>query len=82
MVAVVIAAPGRQGLALLPVRCLIIIADQSNNGCVFSKFVEGVGSMGGNAVVGVQCVQDWTEDTVLGNTSVEDDGRGVWRCPS
>lgn len=52
----------------------IVIADQSNNGCVVSTFDEGVGSMGGDAVVGVRCVQDWTEDIALGNTGVEDDG--------
>lgn len=26
--------------------------------------------------MGVQCVQDWTQDTALGNTSVEDDSGG------
>lgn len=61
---------------LLPVWCLVIIVDQSNNGCVVSKFYKGVGSVGGDAVVGVQCVQDWFKDTAPGNTSVEDDGGG------
>lgn len=32
--------------------------------------------MGGDSIVGVQFVQDWAEDTTLGDTSVEDDNGG------
>lgn len=72
----VVTAPGRQRLDLLSVWCLIIVADQSHNGHVISEFDEGVGAVGGDAVVGVQREQDWTEDTALRNISVEDDGGG------
>lgn len=56
--------------------CLSIVVDQPHNGCIICKFDDGVGAMGGDAVMGVQCVQGWTQNTALRNTSAKDDSGG------
>lgn len=61
-VEVFVAPPGHQHLDLLSVESLIVVADASHDDCVIIKFDEDVVSVG---VMGVQCVQDGTQDTAL-----------------
>lgn len=45
-------APGGKLLCLLPVGCLITVADEANHRCIVHKRDDGVGSMCKSAVVG------------------------------
>lgn len=36
--------------------------------------------MGGNAVMSVKRIEEWNEDTTLGDAGVEDDGGGCAMC--
>ncbi len=69
---VVLLTPFRQGTHLLSVGRLIVVGDQAYHRCVMGKFDDDVRAVCGCTVV---CVQEWTEDTALWSTSVEDQGR-------
>lgn len=68
---VIVSAPGGQLLYLLPVGCLIVVADDANHHCVVRKRDDGVGSMYRSAVMGEQGVEEWAQHTALWYTCVE-----------
>lgn len=68
---VTVRAPGGQVLYLLPVGCLIIVADEADHRVVVHKWDDGVGSMYRSAVLGEEGVAGWAQHTALWYTCVE-----------
>ena len=68
---VVFLAPRCQGSDLLFVGHLIVAGNPAYDCCVISKFADGVGAVGGHAVMYEQEVQERTEHAALGGAGVE-----------
>ncbi|CAB1457121.1 unnamed protein product [Pleuronectes platessa] len=73
---VVVLAPRCQGSDLLSVGLLIVDGDQAYDSGVISKLNDGVGAVGGHAVLREQGVQKRSEHAALGGTGVESQGGG------
>ena len=73
---VFVLTPRCQGSDLLSVGLLIVAGDQAYDSRVISKLNDGVGAVGGQAVMREQGVQERTEHAALGGTCVESQGGG------
>ncbi|KAF0039232.1 hypothetical protein F2P81_007467 [Scophthalmus maximus] len=62
---VIVSTPSGQMLYLLPVGCLVVVADEANHRRIVRKLDDGVGSMYRSAVVGEEGVEEWAQHTAL-----------------
>ncbi len=69
-------ADAEMEIVVLSVGYLIVAGNQANDSCVISRFEDGVGAVGGHAVVHEQGVQDRAEHAPLSGAGVEGQGRG------